>query len=58
MASLRSLRSLFKAVALLAAIFLLIIAFGFVRYGDSVFWTQSISTENLNHSAEGRIPSI
>lgn len=54
MANLRSLRSLFKTIALLAAIFLLILGFGFVRYNDHVLWTQPISTENLSAPSEGQ----
>ncbi|XPS68200.1 hypothetical protein M3J07_000485 [Ascochyta lentis] len=52
MANVKSLRSLFKTIALLAAIFLLIFGFGFVRYSDRVLRTQPISTESLNPSSE------
>ncbi|UPX16212.1 uncharacterized protein EKO05_0006625 [Ascochyta rabiei] len=52
MAKLRSLQSLLKTIALLAAIFLLILGFGFVRYGDRVLRTQPISTGNLNPPSE------
>ncbi|KAH6642466.1 alpha-1,3-mannosyltransferase CMT1 [Boeremia exigua] len=52
MANLRSLRSLFKIIALLSAIFLLILGFGFVRYSDRVFQTKHISTENLSSPSE------
>ncbi|KAJ4333761.1 hypothetical protein N0V95_009348 [Ascochyta clinopodiicola] len=54
MANLRGLQSLFKTIALLAAIFLLILGFGFVRYSDRVLGTQLISTENLNSPSDGR----
>jgi hypothetical protein len=54
MANIRSLRSLFKAIALLAAIFLIILGFGFVRYSDRVLQIQPGSTGNLNPPSESR----
>ncbi|KAF1969437.1 hypothetical protein BU23DRAFT_539558 [Bimuria novae-zelandiae CBS 107.79] len=51
MANLRSLRLLFKATALLAAIFLLIFGFGILRYSDRVLRMQPISTGNVNHAS-------
>lgn len=56
MANIRSLRSLFKTITLLAAIFLLILGFGFVRYSDPgrVLGTQPINIEKLNPPSEGR----
>ncbi|KAJ4992102.1 alpha-1,3-mannosyltransferase CMT1 [Stagonosporopsis vannaccii] len=52
MASLRSLRSLFKSVALLAAIFLLMLGFAFVQYSDRVLQTQPISTGKLDSPSD------
>jgi hypothetical protein len=52
MANVRSLRSLFKAIALLAAIFLLVLGFGFIQYSDRVLQTQPGNTGNLNPPSE------
>jgi alpha-1,3-mannosyltransferase len=54
MANPRSLRSFFKAIALLAAIFLLISGFGFFGYSNHVARTQPISTGGLNSHLAGR----
>jgi hypothetical protein len=54
MANSRSLRSLFKTITLLAAIFLLVLGFGFTRYSDRVLRTQPISTGNLDSPSEGQ----
>lgn len=54
MAQSRSLRSLFKAIALLAAIFLLFLVFSFFQYSDRVSRAQPIGTGNLNLPPAGR----
>jgi hypothetical protein len=52
MANARSLRSLFKAIALLAAIFLLVLGFGFIQYSDRVLQTLPGNTGNINPPSE------
>ena len=45
MANVRNLRSLLKAIALLATIFFIVLGFGYVRYSDRVF---PISTGSIH----------
>ncbi|OSS52851.1 hypothetical protein B5807_02449 [Epicoccum nigrum] len=49
MVNVRNLRSLFKAIALLATTFFVVLGFGYVRYSDRVF---PISTGSLNPPSE------
>jgi len=51
MANLRSWR---KAIALLAATYLLILGFGFFQYSDRVLGTQPVTTGNFNLPSTGR----
>jgi alpha-1,3-mannosyltransferase len=51
MVNVRNLRSLFKAIALLATTFFVVLGFGYVRYSDRVF---PISTGSLNPPSESQ----
>lgn len=54
MANSRSLRSLFKAISLLAAIFLLVLGFDFLRRRDRVLGTRPMSIGNLDPPPEAK----
>jgi hypothetical protein len=58
MATPRSLRSLFQAIALLAVFFLLVAGFGFFHYGDNLSRIKPIVTGILHSSPAGVWPLL